>query len=542
MQNNSGDDFRNVVPRWRPLGSLPKAEILAVPRYKPLHQALPEIVEADLGRWRVEKKLESGVDIFDTGTVFGDDGLIREGVRLIRAHGTAASERIIEAVDRAFVPEPNYKAKQDRTAQLELKSEYVHKTIAMLKRQVRNSPRDALSYLELARLHTILAQHSAAERYLRTAIQLDPNGRLTLRAAVQYYQVVGDLPMALPLLWRSESIRRDPWLQSAEIAAADLSGRGSRFAKSAGASIRGVSELDISKSELALAVATLDLDAGVRPGKVFAMVAAGLVHSTENALAQGVWLGDQTTRSLSSRFPELDFGDDAHEAKARHFYELENYESCYEEAVRWLQDQPFQSEPFCWIANTAVTHLDSYEALVPLAERYLSLHANDWAVLNCCVLIFASAGQFVRAAETAHAMERLAHGEVVKAFSEAALGMIALRVGNDQEGRQRYESAIQLAKGAKRPELVVSAYMFYLWGEAIAARCTSSEILKGMHVAEKLSDRLPADSKVEARRTWKSIKRKIEALLVLRQDLSQSEVDAGPKIILENDLQLATLG
>ena len=101
-------------------------------------------------------------------------------------------------------------------------------------RRLRVAPRDALSVLEIARLQSLIGQIHSAERYVERAVKLAPNDRYVLRSAARFWahRSKSDTEYAtraLEVIWASDAVRFDPWVQAAEVSVANICGRTPRW-------------------------------------------------------------------------------------------------------------------------------------------------------------------------------------------------------------------------------------------------------------------------------------------------------------------------
>lgn len=462
MQSSSGEDSRNVVPRWRSLGVTTGIELKSENRFPNAPNFTAESFSADLSVWRSENTLASASDILDLAILTGEVALLSEAIGKMKPFEASIRPGLIETIRRVYRPAELGQDTIKKMMDLEQNEHYLRKSVAMYKKRILNAPRDVLSYLELARLYTTMGSYNKSEHNLRIALALAPDDRFVLRAITQFYNVVGDIGQALRPLWRSHSIKYDPWVQSAEIASAGLSKRGSRIASSAMRGVRGAKRLNVECTELALGLATLELEAGAKQSKVFQIVRSAVNQSTENALAQAVWLSEKTGRPFASRFPDVELRDSAHEARALDFAEKSMFVEAAAEASLWLADQPFQSQPAIYLLNISSVQLNDPESVLAVAQRVSRLHHSDWNVLNAALMVFARAKRIDSAIEAVKALEKYADSSVGSIFAAAGWGLIHFADKKIDDGRESYDLAISKARTAKRGDLVINACMFWL--------------------------------------------------------------------------------
>src|SRR3546814_11982022 len=89
----------------------------------------------------------------------------------------------------------------------------------MIRRPPRSTRTDPLfPYTTLFRSHLI------------AAVSVSPDDRFVLRSLTRFYTILDEPLEALKRLWASSAVRTDPWIQSAELAAALIAKRGTKHA------------------------------------------------------------------------------------------------------------------------------------------------------------------------------------------------------------------------------------------------------------------------------------------------------------------------
>jgi tetratricopeptide (TPR) repeat protein len=506
MQSTTIEEERNVVPRWRALSATSPWELGAARAVTGLRVAGEARLAGDIERWRAEGNLEGAADIFATGVATGQRALVLEGGLTLLRSTRAVEPQLIDLVTRELRPAADPAKMRERLAAFEQNENYLRQTIRLLKKRLVEAPRDAVSTLELARHYTIVGQYEAAAAYIHRAHALAPGGRMVLRAIVQFHDVVGDIEAALPYLWRAQGLRYDPLIQSAEIAAAEIAGRASRSAATVKRNVKGRRSVTIASSEAALALATLERRAGANERTVFVFVGAGLAEPSENAMAQAVWLGDQSTRRFVHRYPDLEVQAEAYEARAYLLFEAGHYDMALRSADLWSRDQPFQVHAMTFICTTAAIYGAESRTWLPYAETILARHAADFNAVNAAFLCFAMAGELNRAADALAVLTRTANSQVELAFCSAGDGLLRYRYGDTAKARLCYWDAITHSRRARRIDLVFTAAAFHLAGEARYGDACKSELDAAVAMLDKLSRRVPAGIRQETDRLWRTLR------------------------------------
>jgi tetratricopeptide (TPR) repeat protein len=509
VQNSGSDDERNVVPRWRAPNALAGWEIASQRR---LPDAAPiEIAQfqEDLDRWRSEGSLEAAADIFAAGLIANDRHVIWEGGLKLIAHESEVEENLIEAVKRELTAGTKPGALRRKLAKLEASRAYVYQTIKMLKRRIKLYPRDPITALELARHYAILGQYDKSERLIQWAHSLAPNERIILRSMVQFYDLIGNIQDALPYIRQADIFKYDPLVQSAEIAASELSGKATKVGKSALQSVRSGRGLSKSRSELALAFATMENNAGSSERAVFKIVQAALANPTENATAQAIWLGEQSSRAFSARFPSFSVQEDAFEARAYLAFDEERFFDAAKLAYRWGLDQPMQAHPLSFLCTCIAVYLDDARPAIDPARIILLRHAGDWTAVNAALLAFVANDLPDEARLALKQLKLVAGTGLGRVFATAGEGLYEFTFGDPITGRESYLSAMRLAREKSRTDLVFSAAAFYVFCESQVGIVSSDEVGQAIATLDRLLPRVPAPGRVDAERLWSRLKQRM---------------------------------
>lgn len=323
--------------------------------------------------------------------------------------------------------------------------------------RLRINPRDPVGWSELARLHTILGVPGKAQREMLAALNLSSGNRYITRSGARFFVHLGELERAHDLVRSAATGQSDPWLLASEIALASVAGRSSTLMKAARRVLRDeLPDQALATSELASAVATEDLanGGGRRTRQLFRRA---LVNPHENALAQVQWAREA---GLALEVPRSLGGvEHSFEARARAAYAAADWRLCVEEARKWLDDQPFSSQPAILGSYLCVTVLNEDAQALEFCERALFANPDDATLLNNMAVAQIGLGRLPDAAAT------LARSSVVRGTPEwvartASGGLLAYRQGNHELGRELYMAAIDAAERLDDPRLAASASAF----------------------------------------------------------------------------------
>lgn len=506
MQNSSTEETRNVIPRWRSPVVMEGWELSSAQTHADVRPIRPEDYTDRLERWRKRGGAEAGNDIFAAGVALSDKRMIWEGGMMLLADSDNLEPRLIEAVQREITAQPDIWSVRTRRSILEQNDSYVRATIRMLKMRFSLYPRNPILALELSRHYCILGQYGKAERWLMISLSLAPENRVILRAAVQFYDVVGDLAASLPFLWRADGLKYDPLIQSAEVAATEISGKQSRTAATLRRQLKGVKAVNRIRSEAALALATLEHNSGLPERTVFKLVSAGLADPTENALAQAIWVGDQSQRTIKERLPDLNVDESAYEARAYLLFEKRNYELALSAGFMWSADQPFQAHPLAFICTCSAFYAsDPYKGLAA-ADRIIQRHAMDFSAVNAALLTYSSCRIQAKAKAALAILARLAGSRVEDIFVDAGRGLVSYAEGDLSAAQTHYTTAIRAAGSMKRVDLAFRAAAFYILGETVNGSPSKVELEKSIVSLEKVLRRVPVEGRLDADQLWDKVK------------------------------------
>ena len=420
------------------------------------------------------------------------------------------SDRVLQAASFAMAK----KVRPSYDHPLEVDSdEAAQYVISRLKRRLRDYDRDPISAVELSRLYTCQGQSDSAIKAMDLAVALAPNSRFVLRAATRLFTMLTNSERALWLLRRSDATLGDPWLQSAEIATSELANVASRFAGRAKAMVHGDDKIPGALSELALAVATLEEKSGVRRGKVLRLVEAALGSATENALAQAVWLTENTGLRFGEKFPDIELPRDAFEAKALDAYDEGNFIESEKQCHSWVRDQPFQARGPIMLANINTVHFERYETASRVAEEALIMHPKDWGVINIACISRALNGDVLKSKEHLAKLRTVCDTDVSKVFYEAARGLIAFAENDFVGGRKFYKSSFDKARKIGRNDLMMIAGMYYIEREAKAGLADERDIIEFVKHIDKIVNKSQYKSD-GTYRIWQSRRKIIDKYLV----------------------------
>lgn len=479
MSSPVDDPVRRIVPRWRPWRETARLGLLA-----PSQSVGPvvahrssELEKAEL-EWRRNKTPGHAGDFMGIAFSSGHWSRALDAAEFViqlpgaprAAYGLA--RRIVGGDEEAGKVLPPESITEDGR----------RKKVKSLKSYLTTWPRDALTWMDLARHYTILGQQRKAKRAVDVASALAPNSRLVVLSASRFYLRLGELDRAHVILRGCPRVQFDPWMLAAELALAQILAKTSDLIRVARRTLKAGDVSPFHLSELACALGTVEMEAGTRK-TVRRLFRIGLADPTENAIAQAGWV------SRSDYGLELESGVEGverqYEAQAWGGLVGSRWSESIEGAKMWLRDEPFSSRPAkfgSWVAQ--VTSGD-YATSAGFAKAGLVVEPRDAMLLNNLVVCLANMGHLVEARSV---FARISP-EVAKADSEATYlateGLLAYRAREFEAGRLLYERAVRAA-GTQRER--VWALLYFAREESRVDRETAGVIHRlGCEALERLS-------------------------------------------------------
>ena len=318
-----------------------------------------------------------------------------------------------------------------------------HVRINSLKGRLKNWPHDAIARIDLAREYATLGQRSKALKPISVALALAPHNPFVIRSAARFFLNHGEPERALAVVRRTPRVLSDPWLLAAEIATASAAETSSRHVRLARSIITRGLFAPRHVSELASALATIELESGNRRGarKLFAVA---LQNPTENAVAQAQW-ASSTSQDLNLEIGECML-DRSYEAVALINFGKGAWAAAVESAKLWLMDEPFATSSAYFGSWTASVVSTDFSAALQFAEFGLSTKPNDSLLLNNKTVALALLDRHEEAAITLRKIDPVGAAEKSEATYWATCGLVSYRLGCPEKGRAFYQRARAVAR------------------------------------------------------------------------------------------------
>lgn len=430
---------RRIVPRWRPSATAPSAPEFASIKTQPK----PSISSADQGSaaraFAHDQCVGSASEALAEAILQGDAEGKATAASYIVQHASDAPPLLLSLAHQSLDPH-HVLAPASRDVKV---------TRALL----RLYPRNAALWSDLARYHANNGDKRQAGRYMKAALQLAPNHRWVLRTASRLLLHLDETEAAHRLLAEHPRTRTDPWLIAAELACAHVAGRKPKFWKTANEIMRFDRYPPMHISELATAIAMMELESGNRK-QARKLVSRGLITPTENTLAQVLWAKE--AKHLGDGIAQLDSlvrrRVDAFEAEFKLLLREGNIPQALAACRRWMEDEPFAARPKQEITYVAAL-LDDHELACKMAAQVLRIDGKLSVGLELNATFAKLSGDKYGEGNLAELrrvearLEELAKMNAqVAVHATANLALLNYRHGSRELGKALYRAAIDLAR------------------------------------------------------------------------------------------------
>ena len=448
---------RKVVPRWRQLTRTQPDELRsALGRASPIDGSDEEL-EICITAWEQDKTLENAADLASAGFVLGKPEVAQRAAMQIVRNGNASpsikmlSKRLLEG-DVGF---------SGALKSLEEQHNNANQTIRYLRQRWSEFPRNPFLRVEAARAYLTRRQIPPAIDAMELALKLAPENRYVLRSAARLFVHVEDFKFAHDLLGKSESVKCDPWVLASEIAVSSLAGRTSRNIKLGKSLIAREIYSNIQTSELASALATVELCSGARKNsrKYFKQ---SLIDPNDNSLAQTAWANRMD--------PTLDFVitdqalkiPNSSEAKTIQCRINGDWKGLIDNCLVWLRDEPFSSRPAELGSYVAVALIGDFSLGEKFARAGLVSDPTNIALKNNLCVAVANQGNIQEAESVYNEIGEPETDREERVPYLATGGLIQFRKSNRIGGRELYLAAIDTAKRIGDMRLANLAILHYV--------------------------------------------------------------------------------
>lgn len=455
------DPDRKIIPRWRSFSDTVRhGELGPVTSVQRKQEDSIDFLTSKVDDWRRFKTKAHACDVVGCAVVLGRQAEAVDAAKFLISRRDNFGPWQDDLASRILFAE-QYDSSEILTPS-DVDRVELHNQIRKLRRLLHVQPRDPIRWVDLALAYTVLGLQKKAEQSMNVALGLARDNRFVLRSATRLWIHLDDVARAHNILVRSDVTKYDPWLLAAEIATAEAASRVPRFTKISRKMLNNDRLKDWHISELASALATLELGSGnVKQARKYFV--RSLEAPTENSIAQAAWV---SRRGYTIGFKETHIDlPNTYEARSWTYYEKSNWVLDLEYCRLWQFDQPFSSRPGMHGSFVSAVALGDYMQSKEFAERGLIANPRDPILLNNLAFAQINLGQIDAARTTLSRINRSELSRYENTTIKATQGLLEFRNGDIDVGRKLYKQAINDAKKSKSKRLISLALTFYAMEE-----------------------------------------------------------------------------
>ena len=441
------DPDRKVIPRLRTFqatGRLGELDPIDKPR---LHDPTNDsFLAKKIAAWKRQQTAGHASDLIGTALTVGKLGPeALTAARVLRDGRREISPWTLELANAALGI--------DRTSPVQsslvgIEQPLLNTQVRIFRQLLREEPNDPVTWVDLAYAYACLGKEEHSKRSMKVAVQLAPDNRFILRSAGRLWIHFEDPERAHRIVAKSKRTFYDPWLLAAEIAFGSIAGKKQKHIKVARRLILDGRFEERQISELAAALATLELSSG-NLKKAKRLFVKSLQDPTENSIAQVSWAArHHIAISVNREYIER---PNAFEAQSWTCFQEGKWAGAISNCRDWFSDQPFSSRPAILGSYVASSVLQEHSQAISFTKNALRANPADFPLLNNLAFAQAQSGQMSEARKTLSKVNRAVLERHEAIVLRATEGLLAFRTGNVVKGRELYTEARASSKRLTNP-------------------------------------------------------------------------------------------
>lgn len=337
------------------------------------------------------------------------------------------------------------------------------------------NPYNPIVYVDLARAYTTIGEIEKAERLIKLSLYLDPKSRFVARSSARFYIHKGDFDKAGDIIRKTGYSKYDPWLMASEISVAMMKGKRSSNIKRGEQMAFSSSYNTFSISELASTIGTIEMEDGYRKASRN-LFRRSLISPNDNSLAQAGWASRVYKLALDvNEFATISNG---YEEMSFRLLLDEKYKEAMDSVVEWICDMPFSEKAVIFGYDISTQFLRDYSLSSKVLEVGIKANPYNLNMINNRAYVSALANNIDEAQKEMKRLEKLCNkedGGTLPICMTATQGLLLYRTGNINEGKTKYQQAIQMAKEFKEERLVIKAQLNMYREDILASNFSDTE-------------------------------------------------------------------
>jgi tetratricopeptide (TPR) repeat protein len=472
---------RHIVPRWRDFRTtLSLGELQDAKERPPIASDDKNAVAHRVQEFEANRDIWHAADLLSSAFVIGDS----ESAQIARnfiLNNASVAPKSLHLFASGNEPQGDYLGNG-----LSFERDSQQKLIHGIRKRLRSEPRNALLWVELSRLYTVLGDSRRALRAMTTAAKLAPDNRFVVRSAARLFLHEHDAPVALRIVRGASGAKRDPWLLAAEISVASASRAPSLLTK---VGLNRNADTNLSPfacTELSGALATAEMENG-KTRKARQLFRQSLQRPNENSVAQVEW----ANRQIGGL--EIDKGllavPKSFEATANIRLVAGDWDDAIRCGTLWLHDQPFSTGPAAF-TSYALSLVDNHDEAISILRQSLITNPKDFVLINNLAFALGSANRLREAFEVLGSIDLTQAANTSAITLAATAGLLSFRAGQSERGREWYQLAISRASAQGIPKYRAMAQLNLAREELLASTAAGFETAtRAIDEASKFNDK-----------------------------------------------------
>lgn len=444
MIGPSANDNRQIIPRWRTFrdtvrtGELNSSGVKA----RSMHAAVSaNFLSQRRLDWERCRTVGHATDLVAAGLALEHREQVSDAARFLLQDDLSVSRWARELARNALRVSNSDKIKPTSAPEF-LDQEQVYTRIRMYRQMLRAEPNDPINWVELARNYVILGHKRHARRSIIIALQLARSNRFIVRVASRFWMHEKEYDRAHRVVLDAEFARYDPWLTAVEIAIGSIHKGRPQLVKDARGLLASDDFSSSEISELASAMATLELQSGSL-GKSKKSFRRSLIAPTENSIAQAVWASRR--HKIHAIESLIDSIQNTHEARTLESLAIGDWDAAVTSCGFWYRDQPFSTRPTIRGSYVAAAALEDYPKSIEFAESGLNANPTNFILINNLAFSSACNGDVKRASSVLAKISKATLSPENLAVLKATEGLILFRVNEIEKARSLYQESYSIS-------------------------------------------------------------------------------------------------
>ena len=446
---------RHIVPRWRDFRTtLALGELRNLTEPHSLSETNKDTLDRLIADWRNNPTVWHAGDLLSSAFVLGRTHDLQDVTDFVINNRKNSPRSLAALADEIRNPRPAPVIEVNPI----ISEESLHKSVHGIRARLREEPRNAIQWVELARLYSVVGDLERGHRAMAVAAALGPDHRFVVRSAARFFLHEKEINKALKVIRTASGAKNDPWLLASEIAVASASSSPSLLAKEGRSRNEDDSLTLFERNELSSALATLDMENG-KNRKARQLFRRALEAPNENSVAQVEWANRQIG-GLEIEKPELFQLPRSFEANAQLSLVQGEWRSAIAQGIAWLNDQQFSKRPALFTSYVS-SLVEDHDRSIEILRTSLRANPGDPMLINNLAFALASQNNLEEAIETLDTVDPENVSGLAAVTLTATQGLVLFRLGYPDKGRELYHRSRDRAGnlGAQSYRLMADLYL-----------------------------------------------------------------------------------